>query len=126
MILALLIYVLLGIPLGIFVVYPLPMPRWQRAESAIGIAVAWPLIVAIILLAVGKRIVKGRCIMAGDTWRRDGKAYGLYNRLDFGKYYGRYVRDVIAEDSGYIAWCLDNVEGFQLTEEAMKEYEEAD
>lgn len=55
------------------------------------------------------------------------KPYGLYNRIDFGtRHRDEYVKDVIAEDPDYIAWCLDNIKNFRLTEEAMIEFEEAD
>lgn len=38
-------------------------------------------------------------------------------RLEFGKYRGRHVADIIMADRQYIQWCIDNVPAFKLTAE---------
>lgn len=44
--------------------------------------------------------------------------YGLYQSLQFGKYKGEQVQDIIEKDPDYIRWCLDNIDWFGLTKEA--------
>ena len=39
--------------------------------------------------------------------------------LTFGKHSGEALDEVIVEDPEYIAWCVDEVEGFELDVEAM-------
>ena len=34
----------------------------------------------------------------------------------FGKYKGRPIDDILRHDPGYVAWCIDNIEWFKLTE----------
>jgi len=54
------------------------------------------------------------------------KPYYLYNRIDFGRRHkGELIRDIIEEDPDYLAWCLDNIDGFVLGEDAEKELEVA-
>jgi hypothetical protein len=53
------------------------------------------------------------------------KPYGLRIRVDFGKHKGKLIRDIIEEDPDYIAWCLDNIDGFVLDEDAQKEFDVA-
>lgn len=48
--------------------------------------------------------------------------YELSDILTFGKYKDMSIENVIVFDSQYITWCLDNVEGFNLDEQAMKYY----
>lgn len=52
-----------------------------------------------------------------------GIPYDLYVRFDFGKHKKSVVNDVIQEDPGYIEWCLENIEGFELTDAAMAVFE---
>lgn len=47
-----------------------------------------------------------------------GIPYGLYNMIDFGKHEGRHIRQIIQDDPDYLVWCLENVSGFELTDEA--------
>lgn len=51
------------------------------------------------------------------------KMYNLKTRLDFGKYKGDTVDDVITNDPQYLEWCLENVDGFCLTKSAKHELE---
>lgn len=44
--------------------------------------------------------------------------YGLYAVMDFGKWYGSQIQAIIEKDPDYLAWCLDNVAGFELDSEA--------
>jgi hypothetical protein len=47
-----------------------------------------------------------------------------YNEVDvdsvlpFGKYKGEIFSDVIKKDKNYLQWCLENVTGLKLTENA--------
>lgn len=49
---------------------------------------------------------------------------GLEDNFDFGKYKGKSVEAVINEDVKYIEWCIDNVDGFELDNEAYEDYED--
>ncbi len=40
--------------------------------------------------------------------------------LSFGKHKGETLDEVIVEDPKYIAWCTDEIDGFELDEEAMQ------
>lgn len=53
--------------------------------------------------------------------------YGLYDRLNFGKYkketvqgraIGKTIKQIIRDDPDYLLWLLDNVAGFSLDDEA--------
>ncbi len=46
------------------------------------------------------------------------KVRGLQSVLTFGTYAGDTVVEVIKDAPDYIEWCIDNVEGFELDEEA--------
>jgi len=49
-----------------------------------------------------------------------GKGIWMVNDvLTFGKHSGEALDEVIVEDPEYIAWCVDEVEGFELDVEAM-------
>lgn len=41
--------------------------------------------------------------------------------MQFGKYKGMRVLDVIDKDASYIVWCIKNVNGFELDEKLDKE-----
>ena len=47
---------------------------------------------------------------------------GLAERFDFGKYRNKSIREVIAEDPEYIAWCIENVDNFELNNQAYAEF----
>ena len=47
----------------------------------------------------------------------------LESRMDFGKYAGRKLVNVIDEDIDYINWCIREIDGFvdRLSDEAKEE-----
>ena len=45
-----------------------------------------------------------------------GKQYTLSDKLTFGKYRGRTIREVMQKDAAYIEWCKKNIEGFAVSE----------
>jgi hypothetical protein len=45
--------------------------------------------------------------------------FGLEDVITFGKYKGCVVKNVIAKNSGYVSWAVENVEWFNLTPEAQ-------
>ena len=47
--------------------------------------------------------------------------FGKGNRLTFGKYKGQLVEDVIQKDPEYFVWAHNNIEWFELEEEAMED-----
>lgn len=47
------------------------------------------------------------------------KAYGLGDVLKFGKHKGHNIQHVMQEDPQWLYWAIDNVEGFQLSNEAF-------
>ena len=49
--------------------------------------------------------------------------YCLHTRLDFGKWEGATIQTVIEKDPDYLDWCCDNVDGFELDDEAAYELE---
>ncbi|HEX4112735.1 MAG TPA: hypothetical protein VH020_09390 [Stellaceae bacterium] len=40
--------------------------------------------------------------------------YDLDTVLDFGRYKGRTVEDVLADDPRYLLWAMENVERFEV------------
>lgn len=56
--------------------------------------------------------------------KTDKTVFGLKDNLTFGKYKGERVEDVIKDNKAYISWCLDNVQFFKLSEEALALYME--
>lgn len=54
-----------------------------------------------------------------------GEAYDLYVSLDFGKHKGTRVNEIIKEKPEYLIWCLDTIDGFALTDDAMAELDNA-
>lgn len=48
------------------------------------------------------------------------RSYDLDSALDFGKYKGRTVEDVLDEDPAYLLWALENVERFE-TDKAVQD-----
>lgn len=49
----------------------------------------------------------------------------LQSVLQFGKYKGETVEDIIADNPKYLAWAMDNVNGFELNAEAQRELDAA-
>ena len=47
----------------------------------------------------------------------NGKKYTQTDKLTFGKYKGKTIREVLQIDADYIKWCQDNVKGFSMDEE---------
>jgi len=61
------------------------------------------------------------------------KELGLGDVLEFGKYAGTAIEDILNDDHDYIQWCLDNIKGFVLDSDAQdalelmqNEYQEDD
>lgn len=46
--------------------------------------------------------------------------YALQDRLQFGKYRGQLLCDVLNMDASYILWCLREVSSFKMTEDAWE------
>lgn len=42
----------------------------------------------------------------------------LEDKLDFGKYEGYTVKELIKKDPDYLAWACDNIDWFNLDQEA--------
>jgi hypothetical protein len=51
--------------------------------------------------------------------------YKLTNKIQFGKYKGDTIAEILAKVPQYIEWCLDEVKGFSLDDKAYEVYEEA-
>ncbi len=49
----------------------------------------------------------------------------LTDKMNYGKYRDDTIKEVIDNTPSYIEWALDEVNGFELDDEAMAEYEEA-
>ena len=47
----------------------------------------------------------------------------LNDTLTFGKYKGDVIQDVIKDDPDYLAWACDEIEWFDLDEEAVEALE---
>ncbi len=48
---------------------------------------------------------------------------GLSDRFTFGKHRGDSIREVIEQDAEYIAWCIENVDNFELNNQAYAEFQ---
>lgn len=46
--------------------------------------------------------------------------YQLTTKLSFGKYQGKTLHRVIKQDPDYVLWALDNVDSFDIDEEATE------
>lgn len=51
--------------------------------------------------------------------RNSTRPYGLVDPLRFGKYEGIPFGDVIKGDPKYVLWCIDNLEKFSMTPDAV-------
>lgn len=49
--------------------------------------------------------------------------WNLDKRFPFGKYKGDQLWLVIDTDPGYVDWCIDNIDGFELDNEAYERYQ---
>ncbi len=62
------------------------------------------------------------------TRKELAKIPGVKNVLNFGKYKGKTIFQVIEENPAYIVWCIRNVENFtindKLSKELCKQYDE--
>ena len=43
--------------------------------------------------------------------------YKLDTRLNFGKYCGETLKTILEDDPGYLVWCLENVEWFEVDQD---------
>ncbi len=50
--------------------------------------------------------------------------YELNDVISFGKHKGKSLKLIIGVDPDYIRWCLSNIDGFRLIEEANKYYQD--
>lgn len=48
---------------------------------------------------------------------RDQYQLSLDFKLNFGKYRGRTIDEILDEDPTYIRWCIDNIYWFKLSKE---------
>jgi hypothetical protein len=55
---------------------------------------------------------------------RKTNSFGLRSELTFGKYIGKKLEEVIDEDYKYVRWCLENIEWFDMSEEAEEYLED--
>jgi hypothetical protein len=51
------------------------------------------------------------------------KVYTKRDRLSFGKHKGEQLIDVIVGDPHYLTWCIENIDGFELDNDAYEMYE---
>lgn len=49
--------------------------------------------------------------------------YGLLDELKIGKYRGKRLIDVMRDEPRYVEWMYDNVDAFDLDEEALDWFE---
>lgn len=49
---------------------------------------------------------------------RKSKFFNLDGVLDFGKYEGEALQNVIKVDPTYVVWCIRNIEGFLISDPA--------
>lgn len=49
--------------------------------------------------------------------------YTIRSILDFGKYKGNTVEDILHYDPGYILWAIDNIEWFRASLNVTKQAE---
>ena len=47
----------------------------------------------------------------------------LNSKFDFGKHKGKNVAEIIENEPTYIKWCIENIDNFELDNEAYEEYE---
>ncbi len=50
------------------------------------------------------------------------KILQIDTRLTFGKYVGCTLESIIESDISYITWCIDNLDNFELSNEAYDIY----
>ena len=47
--------------------------------------------------------------------------FNLNTRLNFGKYRDELLSTVIRKDPGYVEWCLENLDWFEISDGAERE-----
>ncbi len=52
--------------------------------------------------------------------RKTRGEWGVSDVFEFGKHNGEMFGDVIVDHPTYVAWCLDEIDGFDLDVEAME------
>ena len=50
------------------------------------------------------------------------KLYYLNTILNFGKYEGETVENIIKQDNQYIGWCISEVESFYITDTVYEKF----
>lgn len=53
------------------------------------------------------------------TWNLPASLFGEATYLDFGKYTGSSINEIISDNPGYLIWALENVNAFCLSEEII-------
>jgi len=48
--------------------------------------------------------------------------YKLNQKLNFGKYKSKTIKEIINNDINYIIWCIKNIENFNLDHESIIEF----
>jgi hypothetical protein len=56
---------------------------------------------------------------------QDDARLGLSSTFWFGKYKDRMIEEICSEDPKYLEWCIENIKGFVLSNDAYKMYEES-
>lgn len=51
----------------------------------------------------------------------EASVFRKHYTLTFGKYKGKKIEDVIEEDPKYLLWAHENIEWFQLSDEALED-----
>jgi hypothetical protein len=49
---------------------------------------------------------------------------GLDDRFRFGQYKGKPLWEVLEKDRRYVVWCIDEIPGFELDDEAWEAFGE--
>ena len=55
--------------------------------------------------------------------KKKSRVWALTDVLDFGKHQSKTIEDVIEDDPLYIDWCMQEVEGFTLDNDAYDVWE---
>jgi hypothetical protein len=72
------------------------------------------------LLALRQLSMDDLVRLAVRNMMRSAHAYALKDPFRFGKYYGEPLETIIKADPSYIDWCLCNMDGFTISEEALE------
>ncbi len=71
-----------------------------------------------------RKKLKSTVNMKNANGRKHGQYWRLRDEFNFGKYRGEIVQEVAKKDPDYIFWCLENVEHFVFTVDALKKLKE--